>query len=150
MYDYADIYSFLAQRLGVDEANFTPDDSLFDDLGVDGDDFFELEQIFARRFAVDMSDYRWYFHHNSEGWLTSPAILFFQRPKNRIAVTPRLLLECANAGKWLVEYPSDKGQPRSFHLAAVSFVLLILFLWLFPAAIMQLIKLFGRFVHSGS
>jgi acyl carrier protein len=149
MYDYADIYQFLAQKLGVDEATLTPDDSLFDDLGVDGDDFFELEQAFARRFAVDMSDYRWHFHHNSEGWLTSPGVLFFQRPYDRIAVTPRLLVESANAGKWLVEYPPHKGPLHRFHLVAVSFVLLILLLWVFPATIMQLIKLFGRLVHTG-
>jgi hypothetical protein len=44
MYDYADIYTFLAQELGLDQAQLAPDVSLRDDLGVDGDDFFELEK----------------------------------------------------------------------------------------------------------
>jgi hypothetical protein len=108
-----------------------------------------LEQAFAQRFSVDMSAYRWYFHHHDEGWLTTPAGLFFRRPTNRIAVTPRMLLESANAGRWLVEYPPHKGPPRTVHLVAVGFVFLILILGLFPLATMRLFTLVSKLVHHG-
>jgi acyl carrier protein len=147
MYDYAELYSFLAQQLRVDAATLGPDDDLVGDLGVDGDDFFELEQAFEQRFSVDMSAYRWYFHHHDEGWLSTPAGLFFRRPKDRIAVTPRMLLESANAGRWIVEYPPHKGPPRTLHLNAIGCALLMLIMGLFPPVLMRLLTLFSRLVH---
>ena len=106
MYDYPEIYSFLARELGVDPSRLNPDISLLDDLGVDGDDFSEFTDAFARTFKVDMSTYRWYFHHGEEG--INLGSLFFSPPYNRvepIPVTPKLLLESANAGMWILAYP---------------------------------------------
>ena len=147
MYDYAEIYSFLAEQSGIDAATLGPDDDLVDDLGIDGDDFFNLEQAFAQRFSVDMSAYRWYLHHHQEKM--TPADLFFRRIKNRIAVTPRMLLESADAGRWMVEYPPHKGPPRTLHLNAIGCAFLLLIIGIFPLAMMRLLTLFSRLVHHG-
>jgi len=133
MHSYDDVYSFLARELGVDPTRLTPDTGLFDDLGVDGDDFFELEQAFARHFNVDMSSYRWYFHHGEEG--LNVGGLLSSAPYCRveqIPVTPRLLLESANAGRWMLEYPSHELPTRRYDIVVnlailVGFVLLALY-----------------------
>jgi Protein of unknown function (DUF1493) len=148
MYDYADVHRFLGQELGTDEAQLRPNTSVLDDLGVDGDAFDELMGAFAERFGVDMAGYRWYFHHHSEA--ADPADLFF-RPQSydQIAVTPTLLLESANAGRWLVEYPPHRAPRRGFHLSLLSCLLMMLILWLFPWVGMKLIGLFFWLVHRG-
>jgi hypothetical protein len=106
MCTYDDVYEFLIEELKVKREQLTPDVSLRDRLGVEGDDFFEFEEAYARRFSVDMSAYRWYFHHGEEGF--SIGGLLFKPPYDRvdrIPVTPTLLLESANAGRWPLEYP---------------------------------------------
>ena len=148
MYEFAGIFAFLGEELGVDQAHLTPDTSLHDDLGVGGDEFDELVGDFAERFRVDMSGYRWYFHHDAKG--TDPADLFFRQPSyDRIAVTPRLLLESANAGRWVVAYPSHRAPRRGLHLSILSCVFMMLILMLFPWTVMRLINLFFKIVHSG-
>jgi len=128
VYSYDDIYAFLVQEAGAKRERLTPDTSLFNDLGVDGDDFFELAATFARSFKVDMSGYLWYFHHGAEG-LDIGAALF--PPYGRITlipVTAKLLLESANAGKWLLEYPPHKLSRRRYDQLAnlVIFAAIIL------------------------
>lgn len=70
-----------------------PDDTdVFGQLGIEGDDAFEFIEAFANRFSVDMSGYRWYFHHAEEGMNTGS--LFFRSPDQwveRIAITPTIL-----------------------------------------------------------
>ncbi len=147
MYDHVDVSAFLAEQLSLDATTIEPDESLVDDLGVDGDDFDYLMEALAQQFSVDMSGYRWYFHHLGE---PSPAVLFFRRhlSRNRIDVTPRTLLEAANAGRWLLEYPPHKGPPRRIHLSILSCGLMFLILFLFPWAIMQLIEGFLKLAHN--
>ena len=136
MFTYDDVYVFLVQQLGVKRETLTPETSLFDDLGVDGDDFFELADAFAHRFNVDMSGYRWFFHHGEEGF-NIDWILF--KPPNRrvrrIRVTPKLLLESANAGKWALEYPAHKLSPirwdRMLSLGVVCLIVLFALYLLF-------------------
>jgi|ERR1035438_318780 hypothetical protein len=148
MYSYADVHRFLGKELGVDEAQLAPDISLLDDLGVDGDQFDKLMGEFAQQFGVDLSGYLWYFHHGDEDEGLDPADLFFRQPSyDQIAVTPRLLLESANARRWLVEYPPHRPPRRGYHRTAISCLFLMLFLMLFPWAMMKLIHLFFRLVH---
>jgi acyl carrier protein len=107
MYELSDIVAFLVAEAGVNPKDVTPDSQLVEDLGIDGDDFFDLIDQFSRRFAVEMSAYRWYFHHNEEG-VNFGAALFDDRPSSyvgRIPVTPKILLQSANAGKWVIPYP---------------------------------------------
>jgi hypothetical protein len=107
MTDLADVYAFLENEAGVREAKLTPYSDLESDLGITGDDFFELAEAFAKAFNVDMAAYRWYFHHSEEGTF-NPGALFFKPPYRRVAripVTPALLLSAAHAGAWPVSYP---------------------------------------------
>lgn len=115
MYSIDDICVFLVKQLRVSRSELTPSTNLRRDLGVDGDDFFELEDAFSREFGVDMSGYRWYFHHGEEG--ANIGRWFVPAPYDRvreIPVTPQLLLDSANAGKWIVEYPDHQLPARRY------------------------------------
>jgi len=93
MYTLDDIGEFVAKQTGVKRTKITPESRLVEDFGLEGDDFFELEHAFAQRFKVDMSGYRWYFHHAEEG-VASLGALFFP-PRTFESDTSRLrLLYC--------------------------------------------------------
>jgi hypothetical protein len=82
------------------------DVDVFGKLGIEGDDAFEFIEAFADRFSVDMSDYRWYFHHAEEGVNTGS--LFFPSPDQRvkrIAITPAILEEAIRSKRWPLHYP---------------------------------------------
>jgi len=87
-----------------------PDDAnVFGQLGIEGDDAFEFIEAFANRFAVDMSGYRWYFHHAEEGVNTGS--LFFRSPDQRverIAITPDILCEAIRTKHWPLQYPTHR------------------------------------------
>lgn len=74
--------------------------------GTVGDDFAELMEAYAKQFGVEMNGYRWYFHHEDEGWNLGG--LFFKPPNRRvkrIPVTPKMLASFANQGRWSIDYP---------------------------------------------
>jgi hypothetical protein len=113
----SDIYDLVSEISGVRPDRLKPGTDLFADLGMEGDDFFELETKFADRFSVDMSQYCWYFHHGEEG--VSIGGLIFPPPYRRvkrIPITPELLLASANAHRWLLAYPEHKLPSRRFDL----------------------------------
>lgn len=122
-----DIYSFLIEFQGIKRDELSPTVDLCNDLGIEGDDFFELEEEFEERFAVDMSSYRWYFHHGEEGW--SIGALFSQSPYQQvkhIPVTPEILLEAAKTSIWPINYPQHKIRSRAIEIGINYFVLLLL------------------------
>ena len=98
------------------------------DLGCTGDDFPELMDRYSKKYNVEMSDYLWYFHHAEEG--NSFGSNFFRAPNeivNHIPVTPKLLLEFAEIGKWNLKYPEHKLPKRRYDLIANQiFVLLVI------------------------
>ncbi len=113
-----DIYNFIAENCGVNADELAPDMDLSRDMGIEGDDFFELEAEFEKRFSVDMSTYRWYFHHGEEGSFNIGG-LFFKPPYSRvkrIPITPELLRQSANAHSWQLTYPEHQLPPRRFDL----------------------------------
>lgn len=117
MHTYHDIYDFLAQQTGCEREKLTPETNLRDDLGVEADDFFELMDEFARRFNVDISGYRWYFHHAEEGINVGSAL--FIPPYDRVTtlpVNPKLLLESANTSKWSLQYPPHRIPARRYDI----------------------------------
>jgi hypothetical protein len=107
-YTFEEIQKFMVDKLGceVDEVTQTCDINIA--LGCTGDDFHELIEAYTKKFGVEkMDNYLWYFHVEEEGHCGIGS-LFFLPPNQRvkhIPVTPRLLLKCANAGRWLVVYP---------------------------------------------
>lgn len=88
------------------EGDLVDDADVFGRLGVEGDDAFDFIDKFAERFAVDMSGYRWYFHHGEEGWNLGG--LFFPPPYRRvirIPITPSMLTQAIQTKRWPLEYP---------------------------------------------
>jgi len=126
MPELREIYAFLSKVSGASEARLTPSVDLEHGLGITGDDFFELAEQFSGEFHVDMSTYRWYFHHGEEVTF-NPGALFFKPPNRQvshIAVTPLLLLEAANSGRWPVSYPKHRLTTRRYDILA-TYVLLV-------------------------
>lgn len=110
-----DIIDFLKELSGHDK--ITPDTDIFQDIDLIGDDFHEMIEKFAKKYSVDMTNYLWYFHADEEG--NSIGGHFFKPPYayvNRIPVTPNMLTEFANNGKWNIIYPEHKIPKRRYDI----------------------------------
>ncbi|MEM1267095.1 MAG: DUF1493 family protein [Pseudomonadota bacterium] len=99
----------LASRLVDPESRSDPTagtDDLLRHYGIAGDDAFEFMEAFGKDFDVDLSGYRWIFHHNDEGYHLS-FIRFHSasRAVARIPISIDLLLAAAKSGVWPVDYP---------------------------------------------
>ena len=118
-----EIIDFIKEDTGLD--NITSDTDIFKNGSV-GDDFHELIEKFAKTYSVEMTNYLWYFHSDEEGLNTGG--LFFDPPYKRverIPVTPSLLTEFANKGKWDIEYPKHEIPRRRYDLI-INKILLVL------------------------
>ena len=104
----SDLSAFLLEFTDVQHE--LPDDAdVFDIFGIDGDDGSEFIEAFAASFGVDVSNYRWYFHHAEEGW--NFGALFFRPPYARVPrlpITPTILLEAIRTKRWPMEYPDHR------------------------------------------
>ncbi len=110
-----DIIKFLENLSGSD--NIHPKSDIFGDLGMVGDDFHEMIEKFSTHYSVDMTDYLWYFHSDEEG--QNFGGLFFKPPYrqvDRIPVTPTMLTDFANKGKWDMHYPIHQISPKRHDL----------------------------------
>jgi len=90
---------------------------IFYDLGVTGDDFHEMIEKYEKKFNVDMTSYLWYFHADEEGQNTGG--IFFKAPNervNRIPLTPKMLVDFANKGKWTINYPKHNLHKRRYDI----------------------------------
>ena len=124
-----DIFDFVADEIGVDRTTLNPSTDINDELGVEGDDFSELIERYSDRFQVDMNGYLWYFHHAEEGFNIGG--LFFRPPYDRVArvpVTPELLLEGANGGRWPLEYVGHKLPKKRWDLLVNQLLLVVIVL----------------------
>ena len=102
-----EIVKFLKELSGSEEINESSD--IFEDVGMVGDDFHEMIEKFSTHFSVDMTEYIWYFHTDEEG--LNFGGLFFKPPYglvDRIPITPSMLKDFANKGKWDIAYPIHK------------------------------------------
>lgn len=85
------------------------DDDIFQNARISGDDADDFMFRFAESFDVDMTSYRWYFHHTEEGYNLGG--VFFKSPDrhiDHIPITITLLAEAAHARQWQVEYPTHE------------------------------------------
>lgn len=121
-----EIYTLLENQCGVKRHQLRMDVDIFDELGVEGDDFSELIESFSSTFNVDISNYRWYFHSNDEG---TNLFSFMFRPPNkkvsRIPITPELLLRISKTKSWDISYPNHEV-PENRNDISFSWLLLIL------------------------
>jgi hypothetical protein len=102
------ILTMLKNKSGVKD--IVPDEDIFGDVGLIGDDFHEMMEEYAKKYSVDMSTYLWYFHANEEGSGGLGQMLFAPpyRQVKRIPITPLMLVDFANQGKWNINYPETK------------------------------------------
>lgn len=127
--------NFLKNLSGTDKIG--PDSDIFNDIGMVGDDFHEMIQKYSKKFSVNMSDYLWYFHADEEGGWNSIGALFFNPPYKRvkrIPVTPSMLTDFANQGKWDIQYPDHKLPKRRYDLLINTVLfgigMLLLIVWM--------------------
>ena len=116
-----DLVQFVRNETGAQ--NVGPDDDLLYDLGVDGAEFVDLVEKYAKKYQVNICNYLWYFHHGEEGF--NIVSLFIASPDRRvptIPVTPRMLTEFANAGKWGIDYPEHSLPKRRYDLIIGSVI----------------------------
>ena len=119
-----EIINFLEELSGSDD--IAPTSVIFNDIGMVGDDFHEMIENFSTRYSVDMTGYLWYFHSDEEG--QSIGEIFFKPPYrqvDRIPVTPTMLVDFANKGKWDIRYPIHKISPKRNDLLINKVVLTV-------------------------
>jgi hypothetical protein len=133
MVELAEIVAFIKDQTGCDKVAENSD--ITEDLGVYGDDFDELIVNFSKKFNVDISSCLWYFHCCEEG--NSIGGAFFKSPDKRvkhIPVTPLMLFEFAQKGKWDIQYPDHKLPKRRYDILInqvliVGFVIFLIYKW---------------------
>lgn len=129
MYTQEEINELIRAKTGVDDVQ--PSDDLRYDLGVWGDDLHELLAEYANTFSVDMSGYLWYFHTEEEGQNFGGG--FFKPPNERvkhIPITPALLLDMANKGRWDMIYPEHRLPKRRWDIIINQALALIFLVWI--------------------
>lgn len=120
-----DIIDLLVEQSRVPRARIMPDSDLESELGITGDDHFQLMEEFMKRFEVNMLEYRWYFHCAEEG--TAIFSRIFKPPNKRvehIPVTPAVLLQAAELRRWPLTYPAH-SLPKHRWDVILSWVLMI-------------------------
>ena len=128
-YSEENILTFLTDLVGVEKIDSQTD--IFLDLGVTGDDFHEMIEEYQKTYNVDMTSYLWYFHADEEGQSIGGG--FFKAPHERvkrIPVTPKMLLDFANKGKWTIEYPEHTLPKRRYDLIINTILVLGFFTFL--------------------
>ena len=135
-YTFQDIKSFLEENVGCDEGEIIESCDIVKDLGCYGEDFDELMSAYSKKFHVDMTSYLWYFHTKEEG--NSFGGMVFKAPNERvkrIPVTPIVLVDSANNGKWIISYPEHTLPKKRFDLT-INLILVIAFFsfWIYKCS----------------
>lgn len=93
------------------KSNLDSNSDVFSEVGIDGDDCDEFLLKYAEKYAVDMSNFLWYFHYQDEASVNGFGKLFFKNPHQRVKtvpITPKMLTDFANNKKWEIDYPQHK------------------------------------------
>lgn len=112
--DRAEIAVFAEGFLGI-PIDVHAEVDLLGASGCEGDDAFEFMEAFSERFGVDLTGYRWEFHHSDEAAQLNPGWPFKapHQKVERIPLTLALLTEAAAKGVWPLGYPDvDLGTGR--------------------------------------
>lgn len=138
-YSTNDIIEFISDLAGTGKVR--DDSDIFDDIGMGGDDFHEMIEKYAAKYSVDMNGYLWYFHNDEEG--QNIGGLFFTPPYNRvkrIPVTPAMLTNFANKGKWDIQYPEHKLPNKRYDIIINNLIVALFFLGVLAWFLIKWIK----------
>ena len=98
-----DLILFLSRQLSLPTNKITPKLSLFHDLGVDGDDAYELLEAYAFKFNVDTKEFRFddYFgpEEPATPWGLILELLFKRQYKKKKRFTVEDLVNGIDSGK---------------------------------------------------
>jgi hypothetical protein len=140
MTNLVEIIVFLEEFSGMEPID--QDADLFSDIGISGDDFHEMIEQFASKYSVDRTNYLWYFHTDEEGSNILGGLFFdppYKRVK-RIPITPLMLAEFANKGKWDIQYPVHKIPSKRYDLIINQIVFGLLLILFFIATVKKCSK----------
>lgn len=131
MPSFDEIATFVSEWAGVERSALTEATTLQNDIRLYGDDMFAFILDYSKRFGVDLSGFRWYFHTCEGGY--NIGALFFRPPNKRvknIPITIGMLHEFAQGGRWNIPYPDHSPGRRYDHLVnvIVGFLLFLFFL----------------------
>jgi len=135
-----DIYDLIEKEQGIHKSDIKPNSDLCEDLGIDGDDFFDFEVLFSKKFSVDMTGYLWYFHHGEEGM--NIGSLFAQAPYQRvqhIPVTPEILLQAAQTKHWPISYPEHELPDKRYDILINQIIVFTITLLIIMGALFKII-----------
>jgi hypothetical protein len=120
-----EIRKFLEDFSGIYPEDLEID--IHSEMGLVGDDFHEMIEKYSNDYHVDMSNYIWYFHAEDEAGFSFGEFSFdppYKKVK-RIPITPNMLVEFIEKGKWDVRYPKHKLETRRYDLLINSIILII-------------------------
>lgn len=132
VYTIDEMVVFVKEQTAADDVH--PDREIGNDLGVDGDDFAELMAAYQKRFCVNLDGFRRYFHYAEEGSWNSLGGQFFKPPYERvrhIPITPKVLLDMANKGRWDLTYPEHSLPKRRYDVWFNQLVFILFTVYLF-------------------
>jgi len=92
-----------------EDTHLTAGVDIFETYGIAGNDAFEFMERLTEKHEIDMTPYRWYFHHGEEG--LSLGSFFFKSPDQRvkrIPITPEVLSLAIHDKRWPLEYPEHE------------------------------------------
>ncbi len=85
-----------------------PQDDLYEEHGICGDDLYDLLIAFGERYQVDLKTCHLAFHTHYEG-MAFASLFLVKAPGGGelIPITPETLLDSAHEGKWTIKYPEE-------------------------------------------
>lgn len=96
------VLEFVAQECGVSKQNITADTRLVEDLGIVGDDAFELFEAYAKQFSIEPGSFIFEDYFPTEGFdLAGLLASFFRKSKPLKTVTIGMLIASARAKRWI-------------------------------------------------
>src|SRR5262245_39171403 len=102
---FDEVTAFVREETGY-RGQICPSTALVKDIGICGDDFWQLIEAYSKKFYVDVSGFLWYFHSAEEGHNLGG--LFFPPPNKyvkQIPVTVGMLYDFAIKRRWDLDYP---------------------------------------------
>ena len=121
----SDIVAFASGFVGLD-VRCDDDGDLLAGMGIEGEEASAFFASYAEHFSVESEKMLWFFHYKTNGspfWRRIRPVDRDGRTFALIPVSPRLLADAANLGRWPLEYPTHK-----VHVSRWPIVLMFIFL----------------------